>query len=78
MKDLIISWNEDKGFYCEDINNEFFFVVLANLIEKYNLKTNSSLQSNSEIEMYFSTRELNVPKYNLELLQEDGSQWIFG
>lgn len=78
MKDLIISWNEEKGFYCEDINHEFFFVVLANLIEKYDLKTDTSLKSNSEIEMYFSTRELNVPKYNLELLQEDGSQWIFG
>ena len=78
MKDLIISWNEDKGFYCEKFESEYFFVTLANLIEKYNLKTDSRLKSTSEIEMYFSTLELNLPAYNLELLEEDGSEWIYG
>ena len=78
MKDLIISWNEEKGFYCEEFNHEYFFVILASLIKKYNLVVDERLKSNSEIEMYFSTRELNFPKYNLEILQEDGSQWIFG
>ena len=78
MKDLNISWNEDKGFYCEDFESEHFFVILANLIKKYDLKVDSRLKSKSEIEMYLSTRELNLPYYNLELLQEDGSDWIFG
>ena len=78
MKDLVISWNEDKGFYCEEFESEYFFVILANLIEKYDLKVDSRLRSKSEIEMYLSTRELNLPCYNLELLQEDGSDWIFG
>ena len=78
MKDLTISWNEEKGFYCEDFESEYFFVILANLIKKYDLKVDSRLKSKSEIEMYLSTRELNFPEYNLELLQEDGSDWIFG
>ena len=78
MKDLIISWNEDQGFYCEDFESEYFFVILASLIKKYNLKTDSRLKSTSEIEMYISTRELNLPYYNLELLEEDGSEWIYG
>lgn len=78
MKDLIISWNEKDGFYCGDFKHKFFFVVLANLIEKFNLKTNNKLKSNSEIEMYLSTRELNFPDYNLILLYEDGSEWVFG
>ena len=78
MKDLTISWNEENGFYCEDFESEYFFVILANLIKKYDLKVDSRLKSKSEIEMYLSTRELNFPEYNLELLQEDGSDWIFG
>ena len=78
MKDLTISWNEEKGFYCEDFESDYFFVILANLIKKYDLKVDSRLKSKYEIEMYLSTRELNLPKYNLELLQEDGSDWIFG
>lgn len=78
MKDLIISWNEEKGFYCEEFESEHFFVISANLIDKYNLKVDSRLKSITEIEMYLSTRELNLPEYNLELLQEDGSDWIFG
>ena len=78
MKDLTISWNEEKGFYCEDFESEYFFVLLANLIKKYDLKVDSRLKSKSEIEMYLSTREMNFPEYNLELLQEDGSDWIFG
>ena len=78
MKDLTISWNEENGFYCEDFESEYFFVILANLIKKYDLKVDSRLKSKSEIEMYLSTRELNFPEYNLELLQEGGSDWIFG
>lgn len=78
MKDLIISWKEDKGFYCEEFASEYFFVILASLIKKYDLKTDSRLKSTSEIAMYFSTRELNLPDYNLELLAEDGSEWIYG
>ena len=78
MKDLTISWNDDKGFYCEEFESEYFFVILASLIKKYDLKTDSRLKSTSEIEMYISTRELNLPDYNLELLEEDGSEWIYG
>lgn len=76
MKDLIISHNEEKGFYCDDFNHEFFFVVLANLIEKYELKT--SIKTVSEIEMYFNVRQQNKDKFNIELREEDGSEWIFG
>ena len=78
MRDLIISWNDYKGFYCEDFESEYFFVILASLIKKYDLKTDSQLKSTSEIEMYFSTRELNLPDYNLELLEECGSDCVFG
>lgn len=76
MKDLIISYNDEKGFYCEDFNHEMFFVVLAKLIEKYELK--SSVTTYSEMEMYFNIRQQNQDKFNIELREEDGSEWIFG
>lgn len=77
MKDLIISWNEDKGFYCEEFSSNLFINVITNIIEKYNLEFDPS-KAFSEFEIFMSARELNSHKYNLELLQEDGSQWIFG
>lgn len=76
MKDLIISHSEEKGFYCEEFNHEMFFVVLAKLIEKYALKT--SVTTYSEIEMYFNVRKENKDKFNIELREEDGSEWVFG
>lgn len=76
MKDLIISHNNEKGFYCDGFNHQLFFVVLANLIEKYELKT--SIMTVSEIEMYFNIRQQNKGKFNIELREEDGSEWIFG
>lgn len=76
MKDLIISYNDEKGFYYEDFNHEMFFVVLAKLIEKYELK--SSVTTYSEMEMYFNIRQQNQDKFNIELREEDGSEWIFG
>ena len=76
MKDLIISHSEENGFYCEEFNHEMFFVVLAKLIEKYTLKT--SVTTYSEIEMYFNVRKENKDKFNIELREEDGSEWVFG
>ena len=76
-KDIVISWNEIKGFYHKDFNHQMFFVVLANVIKEYNLKVDSNLKSTSEIEMYFSVKELNNGNFNINLLQEDGSEWIF-
>ena len=76
-KDVVISWNEIKGFYHKDFNHQMFFVVLANVIKEYNLKVDSNLKSTSEIEMYFSVKELNNGKFNINLLEEDGSEWIF-
>ena len=76
MRDLIINHNDKKGFYCDEFNHQLFFVVLANLIEKYELKT--SIMTVSEIEMYFNVRQQNKEKFNIELREEDGSQWIFG
>ena len=76
MRDLIINHNDKKGFYYDEFNHQLFFVVLANLIEKYELKT--SIMTVSEIEMYFNVRQQNKEKFNIELREEDGSQWIFG
>ena len=76
-KDIVISWNEVKGFYHKDFNHQMFFVVLANVIKEYNLKVDSNLKSTSEIEMYFSVKELNMGNFNINLLEEDGSEWIF-
>ena len=28
MKDLIISWNDDNGFYCEEFESEYFLKVV--------------------------------------------------
>ena len=76
-EDIVISWNDIKGFYHKDFNHQMFFVVLANVIKEYNLKVDSNLKSTSEIEMYFSVKELNNGKFNINLLEEDGSEWIF-
>lgn len=76
-KDVTISWNDIKGFYHKDFNHQMFFVVLANVIKEYNLKVDSNLNSTSETEMYFSVKELNKGDFNINLLQEDGSEWIF-
>lgn len=76
MKNLIIKWNGENGFYCDGFQHEMFFVVIANLIEKYNLKT--SITTYSEIEMYFNVRQQNRGLYNIVLQEEDGSEWIFG
>ena len=53
-----------------------FFVVITNLIEKYDLKT--SIITCSEIEMYFNVRQQNRDLYNIVLQEEDGSEWVFG
>ena len=76
-EDIVISWNDIKGFYHKDFNHQMFFVVLANAIKEYNLKVDSNLKSTSEIEMYFSVKELNNGKFNINLLEEDGSEWVF-
>lgn len=77
MKDLIISWNEDKGFYCEDLSDQFFGDLLIDLIHKYSLKIDN-VKFISETSMYFTLQETNKDDYNIMLLNEDGSQWIFG
>lgn len=32
----------------------------------------------SDIELYFSIRDLNKDKFNIELREEGGSEWIYG
>ena len=76
MKNLIIKWNNESGFYCDGFQHKMFFVVIANLIEKYDLKT--SIITCSEIEMYFNVRQQNRDLYNIVLQEEDGSEWVFG
>ena len=78
---LIISHNDDVGFYCDGFNDPVFFhKVLFQLVDKYGLKTHK-LKNNqlvSDIESYFSVRELNADKFNILLQEEDGSDWVFG
>lgn len=76
MKDLIISYNDTVGFYCEEFSSHLLYKVLEALIEKHNLK----FERNGiigEIEMYFGLKDFN-PSFNIELREEDGSHWIFG
>lgn len=78
MKKLIISWNESKGFYCEEFHSEFFYVVLENLISKYDLNYERRRgKVVGEIELFESVKSYN-PEYNIKLLEEDGSEWIHG
>ena len=78
MKDLIISWNEDKGFYCEEFESEYFYAVLESLVHKYNLKYSRSKEVIvGEIEL-FEYVKLKNPDYNIQLLEEDGSEWVYG
>lgn len=78
MKDLIISWNEDKGFYCEEFESEYFYSVLESLVHKYNLNYNRNKDEIvGEIEL-FELIKLKNPDYDIQLLEEDGSEWIYG
>lgn len=77
MKDLIISWNDDKGFYCEYLSDQFFSDLLIDLIHKYSLKIDD-VKFTSETSMYFTLQEANKDEYNIILKDEDGSVWIFG
>ena len=78
MKDLIISHSEEKGFYCDEFNYDLFGYVLKKLIDKYDLITDNRMMIPSEIEHYFCIRELNKDKFNIELREEDGNEWVFG
>ena len=78
MKDLIISWNEDKGFYCEEFESEYFYAVLESLVHKYNLNYNRNKDEIvGEIEL-FELIKVKNPDYNIQLLEEDGSEWVYG
>ena len=78
MKDLIISWNEDKGFYCEEFSSEYFYNVLESLVTKYDLNYYRTKEEMvSEIEL-FELVKIKNPDYNIQLLEEDGSEWIYG
>ena len=77
MKDLIISWNEEKGFYCGDLSDQFFSDLLIDLIHKYSLKI-GDVKFTSETSMYLTLQEENKAEYNIILKDEDGSDWIFG
>ena len=77
MKDLIISWDEDKGFCCEDLSNQLFADLLIDLICKYNLNTDN-VKFTSETSMYFTLKESNKSEYNIVLINEDGSEWVYG
>ena len=80
MKDLIISYNDSVGFYCEEFSNQtLFHKVLLSLVSKYDLKSyDFEGRLVSDIELYFSIRDLNKDKFNIELREEDGSEWIYG
>ena len=77
MKDLVISWDEDKGFCCENLSSQLFADLLIDLICKYNLSTDN-VKFTSETSMYFTLRESNKSKYNIVLVNEDGSAWVYG
>ena len=78
IKDLIISWNEDKGFYCEEFASEYFYSVLESLVHKYNLNYHRTKEEVvGEIEL-FELIKVKNPDYNIQLLEEDGSEWIYG
>ena len=78
MKDLIISWNKDKGFYCEEFSSEYFYSVLESLVTKYDLNYHRTKEEMvSEIEL-FELVKLKNPEYCIQLLEEDGSEWIYG
>lgn len=78
-KTLIISWNEDKGFYCEDYSGELMYYVMKKLVEKYNLiEPDCGDHFVSEIWYYLSLRELNAKEWDVTLLEENGDSWVFG
>lgn len=78
MRDLIISWNEEKGFYCEEFESEYFYSVLESLVHKYNLNYQRTKEEIvGEVELFEFIKVKN-PDYNIQLLEEDGSDWIFG
>ena len=77
MKDLIISWDEGKGFCCEGLSGQLFADLLIDLICKYNLNTDN-VKFTSETSMYFTLKQSNKKDYNIVLINEDGSDWSYG
>lgn len=80
MKDLIISYNEHNGFYCEDFSDKLYFhKVLLKLVDKYDLNIHDFGRDVivSDIEMYLTIKDLNKKLFNIELRDEDGGDWIF-
>ena len=71
VKSIWESENEAKEKVSKVILNKLGY---PNNIELFTYQNSNK----TEIEMYLSTQALNLPEYNLELLQEDGSDWIFG
>lgn len=77
VKDLIISYNDEKGFYCGDLQKPYFDNLMRLLVMEFDLDT-QKFDFTSEIDMYFKIRQVNNHKYNIELREEDGSEWVFG
>lgn len=79
-KEIIISWNEDVGFYCEEFSGQLFYYVLEKVATKYSLITPYIANTHlvGETWYYLSIRELNKEHYDIRLQEEDGSAWVFG
>lgn len=77
MKDLIISYNDEVGFYHGEFSSFLFNILMVNLVNHYKLET-QKFDFTSEIDMYFKIKDINKDEYNIELREEDGSEWVFG
>lgn len=78
MKKLVISYNDEKGFYCGEFESHAFCEVLFSLVNKYKLNLGYSAGDIiGEIELFHAVKNQNQ-EYDIQLIEEDGSEWIYG
>ena len=77
---LTITHNDDIGFYVKEDkfiqSSLLMYRVLHEMIARYNLLTPKTMYP-SEMCLFLDVADLNQVDFDIQLLEEDGSKWIF-
>lgn len=77
---LTITYNDDIGFYVKEDkyipSSMLMYHVLCEMITRYNLRIPKSMYP-SEICLFLDVVDLNQVDFDIQILEEDGSKWIF-
>lgn len=70
---IIISWNEERGFYHNDISGVWLSDVIQAVAIRYDLKMDFSKPRMSEHDWLLMVNGMNANTIRLQ--EEDGSDW---